>query len=420
MRTSTRNVYRLLLIFFCTNFYTPAHATTKKKQPWLTILVHGIISVKPFLSPYNIYILMQDDIHNSVYAHTIGHARKDPFFHRYHAMQEQGLKKIDTSVVAPGAGASAFARAYNRLATHLDTENQNIYYTYGWSALLSKKMWEHEALKFYHTLCKEIESYRKKGFEPKIRIIGYSHGGTIAIHLAHAQQKSGHKAPISVDELITIGMPATQEVKPLIENPLFKKVYHIYSYGDRVQTFDIFSLNVLLAKRTFSGTSKKPLPKKLHQIGLKMYRLANFCTAKCCKGHPTWPAPPKHVRNVHPGHSELWSFAWTGPGYRDYMPIAPLPMAACIPWFTHLADMYQEDSCSITIAMHPYCNHTNICCHKTGSTKTQPFITASVLEKMRKDARQFYPHEFTPKEYEKHIQSALRLAHDTVRVRGGD
>ena len=335
-------------------------------------------------------------------------------------MQELGLKKIDPANITPGEGASSFARAYDQLNTHVNKDTDNIYYTYGWSALLSKKLWKQEADRFYHTLCKEIETYRKQGLEPKIRIIGYSHGGTMAANLALTQKKPGHKAPITIDELILIGMPVAQEVAECLKNPLFKKIYHIYSYGDRVQSFDIFSLNALPFKRTFTHCAKNPLNNKLHQIGLKMYRLSTVCQKKCPNGHPTYPSPPRHVRNVHPGHTELWSFGWVDSSYRNYLPIAPLPLATCIPWFTSLADTYSESSHNITIEMHPYCNHTNIYCYESGITKQQPFITASVLEEMQKDAACFCPPGSHSKEYERHIQTALRAAHKTTKVKKVD
>ncbi len=358
---------------------------------------------------------MQDDIHGSLYAHTINHARIDPYFHNYHAMQELGLKKIDMETIEKGNAASAFARSYNYLHKEVMSESQqNTYYTYGWSALLSKKIWAHEAEKFYHTLVKEIERYRAQGINPRIRIIGYSHGGTIAMHLAHAQKTSGHTCAFSIDELIVIGMPGVPEAKELIHSPLFKKIYHIYSHGDRVQTLDFFSLNVLFSKKIFLDYKNHPLPENFYQIGIKLYRLSQPCLHKCADGHKH-PAPPRHVRPAHPGHTELWSFGWGG-GYRPHLPLYPLPMGVFIPWFTQISSDFSECSQHISIALHPYAEHAQVYCHQTRTTHNIPGITTDLLTEMKDDALQFYPDNGGQKIYEEHIKKAIRKAQETIRL----
>lgn len=417
MHNRTQLVYLWFIVVFCTFQHTtaqsiqPAHVT----QPWITIVVHGIISVKPFLSPYNIYILMQDDIHGSVYAHTICHARKDPFFQQYHAMQDVGLLKIDMDRVEKNNAASAFARSYDMVAQQSDPMGaQNIYYTYGWSALLSKKFWKDEGNRFYHLLAKEVEMYRAQGIEPKIRIIGYSHGGTIAAHLANAHETTGHKGNFLVDELILLGMPGVPESKELIQSPLFKKIYQIYSHGDRVQTLDFFSLNVLFSRKTFFGGKNNPLPDNFHQIGIKIYRLSKPCINKC-QGH-TWPAPARHVRPAHPGHTELWSFGWAG-SYRSSFPLYPLPIAVLIPWFTQISDACTQSTRHISISMHPYAEHTEVFCHDTKCTHDYQSISNQLIDRMKIDALQFHPDQKGAKPYAEHLKAAIRKANETVRIK---
>lgn len=415
MHNRTQRVYLWLVILFCTFKHIQAEqlATTKQEELWITIFVHGIISVKPFLSPYNIYILMQDDIHGSVYAHTINHARVDPYFHNYHAMQEIGLKKVDMETIEKGNGASAFARSYDYLHEHARPD-QNTYYTYGWSALLSKKIWAREAEKFYETLCKEINTYRAQGMNPKIRIVGYSHGGTIAMHLAHAHQNSSQETSLCIDELIVIGMPGVPEARELIHSPLFKKIYHIYSHGDRVQTLDFFSLNVLFSKRTYLGCKSNPLPDNFYQIGIKLYRLSKPCTKKCAHGH-LFPAPPRHLRPAHPGHSELWSFGWAG-GYRESFPLYPLPVGCLIPWFVDVSEQFKDQSHHISIAMHHYSEHAQVYCHTQKTTHDVQGIKNDIIAHMKDDAWLFYPQNAGQKCYEDHLKKAIRKAHETVRM----
>ncbi|MGE0009242.1 MAG: hypothetical protein AB7F19_01765 [Candidatus Babeliales bacterium] len=409
MLIRTRFVYLWFIIICWAPWKALAHPTPCNEQPWITIFVHGIISVKPFLSPYNIYILMRDDIHGSVYAHTICHARKDPFFEHYHAMQQIGLKKIDLNVIEKSRAATAFARSYDCVAHSISSHEHNTYYTYGWSALLSKKLWKDEGELFYKALLQEIETYRAQGIQPKIRIIGYSHGGTIAAHLANAYNEEN--TAFYVDELILLGMPGVPEAKELIQSPLFKKIYQIYSHGDRVQTLDFFSLNVVFSRKTFFGG--KNLPDNFHQIGIKLYRLSSSCTAKCKYGH-AWPAPPRHVRPAHPGHTELWSFGWAG-GYRQYYPLYPLPIGVFIPWFIELSKQCSDCSRHISIAMHPYAEHTQIKCHDTHITYDLPGFDTSLIEQMKEDALQFCPYEYGALAYEQHLKIAIRKANEELK-----
>ena len=88
----------------------------------------------------------------------------------------------------------------------------------------------------------EVDSFRKQNIEPKVRVIGYSHGGNVCLYTAKVAQKAQENG-LSIDELILIGMPVQSETDHLINDPMFKKIFHIYSRGDRIQKLDFFSFN---------------------------------------------------------------------------------------------------------------------------------------------------------------------------------
>ena len=69
--------------------------STSIQEPWLTVFVHGIKSVKPHISLDNFFRFMVDDIENTVYAKTIELMRKDPFFYKNQPMREIGLHRAD-------------------------------------------------------------------------------------------------------------------------------------------------------------------------------------------------------------------------------------------------------------------------------------------------------------------------------------
>ena len=86
-----------------------------------------------------------------------------------------------------------------------------------------------------------------------IRLICYSHGGNVTLKIAElfAQEKDPIKQQFKINELVLIGSPVLTETDFLINSPLFEKIYHFYSYGDRVQRMDCFSVNRIASNRKF-------------------------------------------------------------------------------------------------------------------------------------------------------------------------
>src|SRR5688572_11381947 len=81
-------------------------ATTKQgrediadSETWITVFVHGIMSVKPHFSCGNCIRFILDRVQGTTYARTVEIIRQDPIFYQNQAMQEIGFKKIDTSTV---------------------------------------------------------------------------------------------------------------------------------------------------------------------------------------------------------------------------------------------------------------------------------------------------------------------------------
>lgn len=377
----------------------------------ITVFVHGIISIRPYLSLTNIVRLKRDSIGDTVYSRAVELTRKDPFFFQHHAMQKPGLQKVDVNTIAPGMATTAFTRAYDTMAKKTGyAHEKNIYYTFGWSGLLSRKMRRIEAEIFYKSLLELLESYYKKGVFPKLRIIGYSHGGRIALELAVAQYLVQSPIKVKVDELIFVGMPATPSGLIKMQDPIFKKVYHIYSEGDRVQRIDFFSVKGFLSNRTFKSSSCFIVPKKLTQIKYKIFRLTRFYKKKWKGCLPNCPLGRKHLRRAHPGHVELWSFGWTTRNYRQNLPHHPLPGAAFIPYIIQSAIHAPCGTHHVIVELHPY--NSSIIVRTKGSkpcTKL-PFLSQKEMLALRHDALLFKPDNYTDCTFEKHSQKARREA----------
>ena len=178
-------------------------------------------------------------------------------------------------VMLPGAIANLHEKIYKELTFREPTENR--YYTYGWSGLLSDKARKREAVEFYRSLAQEATPYQALGKTPRIRLISYSHGGNFCLNLASAKPADKELATLVIDELIFMGVPIQKETDYLLNDPIFKRVYNIYSRGDRIQKLDFFSFDRFFSNRIFKDRDGFKVPKnKLIQIQLRLTRNSEF------------------------------------------------------------------------------------------------------------------------------------------------
>ena len=100
---------------------------------------------------------------------------------------------------------------------------------------------------------------------------------------------------------IILGTPIQSDADYLITDSLFKKVYNIYSRGDRFQKLDMFSSGQFFSERKFIPHCELPeLPQKLTQVEIKVTRKpkASGCCRTCDKiGCCSVPSYKKY-RNV--------------------------------------------------------------------------------------------------------------------------
>ena len=110
---------------------------------------------------------------------------------------------------------------------------QDKFYAFGWSGHLSfeerKKSAEYLAQELQDL---EVRHYLETGHNPVIRIVAFSHGGNVALNLAHFLPKDMHV------ELVLIACPVQAETEQLVEADCFSKVYSIASLNDVVQVSD--------------------------------------------------------------------------------------------------------------------------------------------------------------------------------------
>lgn len=107
---------------------------------------------------------------------------------------------------------------------------------YSWAGIFNYQECERAAGRLYESLLKAKRDYQVRNkYTPKIRIITFSYGGNIALNLAKFKNPQDG---LIIDELIILAWPVQKYLVPLAKNPMFKKIFNIYSPLDIVQIID--------------------------------------------------------------------------------------------------------------------------------------------------------------------------------------
>lgn len=392
--------------------------TTEEKieECWITIFIHGIMSIKPHVNLTTLYHLFCDQVEDTVYAKTVALMRNNPFFYKNQAMQSIGLQQIDLSQNNPGDASSALANIFKDTAD-AQQEIAHSFYTFGWSGIISHQDREKAGLRLYHALVKEIKKLKQKRISPKIRVIGYSHGGNVAMNMALAQPKDFMQHPYSIDELILIGTPIQGENDHLIESNLFKKVYNVYSTADRIQALDFFSKYRFFSHKIFKKRKNFSLPKKLTQIQIRTTDTLKGKKIAIDADNPNQSVvsgQARFLRDRSPGHAELWFFGWTPENYRKNFPLYPLPIVAVLPYILKgvKCNYSPNNPEQVIIAdVRPdYCHIILRTAYSYTKYAIAPFPSSTDLQNLATKIKCYTPETYTKREYKEHMATALKLA----------
>lgn len=414
-------------------FLTQAHDTAAPKKVRITVFVHGIMSIKPHLSFANIWRFLKDKVENTLYSETVMTMRKADFFFKNQPMQEIGLHKVDVNRIQKGYASGLVARLLDEVELLVHPENiyENHYYTFGWPGLLSARIRYLEAIPLYKDILGLVQGFRAQGIEPEVRLIGYSHGGNLCLNLGAVRQHEDVDPSLTINELILLGVPIQCETDFLISDRIFKRVYHIYSRGDRIQKLDFFSTKRFFSRRIFKQRKYFKLPEKLTQIQMRMTRPVHSKKKEQDTQHcyynlnetPIISGKSKHLRDISPGHIELWFFSWTPSNYRAHLPIAPLPLLIFLPLIIattqETLDRAQTTNIKKPIIMdiRPTYEHIIIKNQKSWKDITiTEFFDKTTMERFAQIAKYYEPDSYTNKEYDTHITCALEQAKATYKA----
>lgn len=397
--------------------------SNQKEQVWFNVYVHGIISIKPHITVSNFIRFLTDNVYDSIYAETVDLMRDDPFFFQNQAVQQRGLHQINLDDHRKGATASAMANIFEMVdQINPLVPTKNYYYTFGWSGLLSRSARYNDARDFLFELEEEVAKFRAQGIQPKIRLFGYSHGGTIIIKLGMVKQKENLQPNFSIDEAFLLGTPIQFDTDYYINDPMFKKIYNIFSRGDRVQKLDFFSCGEFFSDRTFKTHCDFIVPDKLVQIEIRIIRKKGEGCKPLVAGINQCPLIydgkkcSRNFRNVSPGHMELWFFGWTPSHYRQTFPLYPLPIVAFTPFIINSIKPFEPNfkpETPITITIDPRRNsmviNNNLKCQQVYKL---PFVGIEKLIELKEVALQFSPDPalFNKETYNEHIMQAYDQA----------
>lgn len=264
-----------------------------KKPLDVTVFVHGTIGAAVGLMNFN--QVYNDEIKGTSYSAVVKGMREDPFFLKDQLIEARGLVKITPSF--DHANPDNFFRAVYPLCELYDIMQQRSglgavdrrYYTFGWSGLLSQSKRRLDAIRLYNHLAAEAEKFSQEGYEPRITLVGYSHGGSLILllaaidalvrwgddileakHISDDQRetlkemrniikllpekqktalKVGEKAydyvPHStlprIKTTLLMGTPIYSETDLFCASPLFDNMILLYSEADTVQGNDVFT-----------------------------------------------------------------------------------------------------------------------------------------------------------------------------------
>ena len=107
---------------------------------------------------------------------------------------------------------------------------------YSWAGKFDYGECEKASARLYDSLFNAIKEYTAQNrSSPKIRIVTFSYGGNIALNLPKFKAQ-GKK--LVVDELILLAWPVQKSLVSMARDPMFKRIFNVYSPLDIVQIMD--------------------------------------------------------------------------------------------------------------------------------------------------------------------------------------
>jgi len=404
--------------------YQSTKTMVAREDKWVTIFVHGSFSLKPHLSLTNMMNMLYDTLEESVYHRSTEINRRDPFYYKNQTMLGFGLEKVHIHSPNKDEAARILGYSFEQMSQKAGNFPSDEYYTYGWSGLVSHKLRYIEAEHLYKDLLDLTERYKQQGINPKLRIVSYSHGGNLALQLGAIFVTQPKDKKLYIDQLFFLGTPIQVETDYLINSPVFKRVYNIYSRADSVQRLDFFSFKRFFSKQKFEDRRNFETPDKVTQYKIQVSRYA----PKNKNIDPDTPLPlnkkqrKKLFRAQHyaPGHFELWFMGWTLLTFRKEFPLNPLPIASFLPLLTLDHDKHPELSHDLLLDINTteetitFTNRTPRYSRKKPKL-VRPFLSKKELQDTKDYALLFEAEDYDFETYNEKTMNSIKIAKEERR-----
>jgi len=107
---------------------------------------------------------------------------------------------------------------------------------YSWAGRFNYEECMRAAGRLYDSLIQAVKDYEAQNhYSPKIRIITFSYGGNIVFNLPKFKNQ---RNKLVIDELIVLAWPVQHDLVSRAKDPMFKKIFNVYSPSDCVQVID--------------------------------------------------------------------------------------------------------------------------------------------------------------------------------------
>ncbi len=369
-------VYALLGI----TFIISTHA--QEREQWVTILVHGTIGLGVNFNGRTFNLIKKDRIEGSLYERNVIKHRQNPYANTLQPLGPFGLHAVSLNNQSVD-GAAIFSELYTAMAEQFGYNEKNEFYTFGWSGLISEKERVRTARAFYQELRTLIKEKTKANERLKVRLIGYSHGGTMFSNFARLRATEFCNDTFCIDETILIGVPLSKNLMRAFACPPFCRIYNLYSLADAIQRIDIFTSQYFLSERTFKGKEEFPL---LTQI--------EFCYTA-----PLRPLPnkilPQGMRGIvtqSPGHVEWWSFGWAKSMYRKNLDMYPLSAAVFVPFLLYASKQVKRSHIQVDLRPEEQQAYIQPICLTCEETICIPFMTQEAYQAFLDKALLYHPY----------------------------
>ncbi len=404
----------ILAIILCSSLSVANIEKKDLPEKWINVFIHGSFSLRPHLGVRNIFKMLYDTIEESIYYRSTEINRRDPFFYKNQAMSGLGLHKINIYDLHKNAAAPVLAAAFEEMSLRAGYPKTDEYYTFGWSGLVSNKLRFLEGSFLYQDLQKIFKKHADAGYKPRVRLIGYSHGGNLALQLGAIYKTKPQGEHFSIDELWLLGTPIQIETDYLVNSPIFKKVFNFYSRADKVQTLDFFSFKRFFSQKKFSKRNNFKLPEKLYQVRIKITKFEPT-KEKYADKKLTDPSSLRYFKEINydPGHFELWFMGWTILTYRQTFPFYPLPILTFLPLVSGFIEKNSNVPHDIVADFKPDFEKIEIKPYHTLKIKYRkeiPFIDDKLLKHMREHSIKFIPDDYNIEIYNQKVYGAMNIA----------